>query len=331
VGGFCQGRVIGSLAFGGGAPATMAVSGNKIYLALTGPSVMPTMNVFETAADGSEPNMVAIVGPNGPVALDGKAYWLSAPADQSSYTIFTCTIASCVPTPVLGRAMGADGVPMLFTNAFVADPTNHQIVILETQVGVAGTKQVILRVNPNGTFTQVAQLGTLTQGIVYTPNNRPDRFFWFNQSSTTFVPTYVPTSNTNGVPIPLTPSTGQPGMSEQFFANDAAAYWMSVDMMFANPVVNGVPLPAGIVTGTAPLLYTGRFFDGVVDASNAYGVFFPPGATTTDAVSRCSLSSCSPVAIAHGQISATNFLTDSTQVYWTSVSGSGLNVYAAVK
>ena len=310
----------------------MTLSGSKLYVALTGPNIMSTMNVFETATDGSEPNMVAIVGPNLPVALDGKAYWLSTTVNQSSYSIFTCTIANCGPTqaPVLTRTLIPNSV-QVFTNVFVADPTNHQLVVLETQQVGMLTEQFILRVNPNGTFTQVAQLSAPTQGIVYTPNNRPDRFFWFSQSSTTFVPTYIPTSNTNGVPISTIPTTGQPGLAQQFFANDTAAYWMSVDTSSANPIVNGVPLPNGIVTGTAPLLYTGRFFDGVIDVSNAFGAFFPPGAPSTDAVSRCSLTSCSPVPIARGQVSPTNFLTDSTQVYWTSLSNGTLAVYAAVK
>jgi hypothetical protein len=330
VGGVCQGRVITTV--GGAEGASMTLSGTKLYVQLAGRIIVNGMNVFEGATDGSEPNGALIQGALGNTALDGKLYWRTLAGDLSSYTISSCTITSCSTTiaPLVTRPL-VSGSTQVFTGAMVADPTNHQLVVLENQqIGTLFTEQFILRINTNATVQQVAMIGAPTGGTIYTPNNRPDRFFWFNQDTATFVPVYVSTSNTSGVPIPLIP-TGQAGLAQQMFASDAGAYWMSVDTSFANPIVNGVPLPNGIVSGTAPLLYTGRFFDGVIDNSNAFGAFFPPGAGSTDAVSRCALSSCAPVAIARGQTSPLNFLTDSTQVYWLNFAGSTIQVFAAVK
>ena len=89
----------------------------------------------------------------------------------------------------------------------VADTTNHQLVVLENQqIGTLFTEQFILRINTNGTVQQVAQISAPAGATIYTPNNRPDRLFWFDQGSTSFVPTYVSTTNTSGVSITLIPT-----------------------------------------------------------------------------------------------------------------------------
>ncbi len=329
--GVCQGRVVTTIASGGSAGGLMTLSGTKLYVQLVGRGVISGMSVFEGATDGSEPNGALIAGALSNVPLDGKLYWQTMAADVSSYTISSCSIASCSTTiaPLVARGL-VSGSIQVFVSAIVADPTNHQLVVFEQQqIGSLFAEQFILRINTNGTVQQVAQVGNPAQGTIYTPNNRPDRFFWFNQASTTFVPTYLPTSNTGGVPIPLLP-TGQAGLAQRFFASDTTAVWVNYDTSFANPITSSVPLPNGIVSGNPTLLYTG-FFDGVIDNSNAFGSFLPAGAGSTDAVSRCALSGCTPVAIARGQNGQSSFLTDSTQVYWLNFASTTIQVYAAVK
>lgn len=259
--------------------------------------------------------------------MDGKLFW-AAPSNGTNMAtaIKWCSVSNCAgTTATLLTSPGQAENP-------VCDSTNDELVWADSTSPFAGSVDSVVsiyRVATNGsnmrTMTSFYELESNDRymGIGF-PNGRSDRYFFARQTVTPAKSSlfYVSTNSMGVSPIQIAAGTpGQNGLNPGTtgWANDTLYVWN--DSSGFNQISYEVALPNG-VTGLPPVFYPGYILDGVIDNQSLYGAFTTLPA---DAIGVCSLSNCAnPSILFRGQQNSHAFTQDSTAIYWSTVSSTGI-------
>jgi hypothetical protein len=274
--------------------------------------------------------------------MGGALFW--AEGNKTPASILTCTLSSCAATakPIITNI-----------NAFVnygpyCDQAANQFVFVVTDVnGYSNTvyRSAATGVNPQAvtSWQTLKPTGSSSYDWEIAPSTvyyggTPDRIFYWLDDMTAgkgtlyYISTVAP--NTTGVPL-----VTLPGIFD-FYGWVLASDTTAMFMMYPGGNDSGsletfaVPLPNGVVSGSAPVFNASGGAAGVVDATSFYGIVWGSSAVPADALVKCTLPTClNPVIIARGQSSASAFTQDATAIYWasTSTTMAGFTVWKVAK
>lgn len=332
--GMCQPLLLGTVPSTVDYARATIVSGGKVYVFTQVGQGSPS-NVWQTSA--TTPGTPTEVKVNGTVSciMNGKLFWTTGTTPDQ---IDSCTLSNCAATTTPVVTATGDH----FAKGPGCDVANNELVWVEPSVGSTG--QTIFRASSTGTnarqitsFTfpndgaswQLWDNSMFTSGIVR-------RMFYVGIDSTagSFSLHAITTDVVNAAGIGLLTAKNSQILSSGLLADDSLA--LVSDYLTSNAYnALSVPLPNGIVSGSAPVFAAGNIFSGVLDSTSFYGTVSNDVDIPDDAIVRCPRSGCTaPTLLVRGQAAANYFAQDATALYWTTnaqTSALGFSIWKMAK